>query len=62
MNKEELAISILNYFREIIQDNNKVYYDLKKWLNEQELDIEYVLYEDEEGNKVLKEYLKKVLR
>lgn len=33
--------------------NQKEYQKLKKWLNKQELDIEYVLFEDEDDKAVI---------
>ena len=58
--KEYITTKKLFNFRELIHQNTKEYFKLKKWLDKQELDIEFILYEDECGNEVLKEYLKQL--
>jgi len=60
MQLKYITIKKLNEFRELLHQNRKEYNKLKDWLEKQELDIEFVLYEDESGNVVLKEYLKKM--
>jgi len=58
--KEYITSKKLFNFRELLHQNTKEYFKLKKWLDKQELDIEFILYEDECGNEVLKEYLKQL--